>query len=74
LKKGAVLNVNLKFVTNTDQVQLNRNDSLLLIGKAKDLRQVNHQHLSKQLTGLQIPQQVKIKVSALKKLVLFLMK
>ena len=62
LKKGEVLNVNLSFVTNVNQVKLNNNDSLLLIGKSKDLRKVNHESLSKPLSELQIPKQVRLAI------------
>ena len=51
------MNVNLNYVTNPNNVELTSKDSLLLIGKSKDLRQVQFHHLSKQLDQLEIPHQ-----------------
>lgn len=58
LKSGSLLNVNLNFVTNIDKVELKSNDSLLVVGKKRDLEHVKHEHLASKLTQLQIPKEV----------------
>jgi probable aminopeptidase NPEPL1 len=54
--KHSVLNVNLKFVESIEQIGLNKNDSLLVIGKSKDLRKLEPSLLTSCLKDLQIPE------------------
>lgn len=50
--------MNINFVKNINEVKLNKNDSFLLIGKSKDLKQVEYSHLNSVLKDLQIPESV----------------
>ena len=45
-------------MSDLNHVQLKSNDSLLLIGKSRDVRLVEYSHISKPLNELQIPQRV----------------
>lgn len=57
LKKESTLNVNLKYVKTFDEVTLNKTDSILLLGKSKDLRKIKFDSLEKPLSSVQIPKQ-----------------
>jgi hypothetical protein len=51
--------VNLNFVSDFNEIQLDKSDSLLLLGKKKDVRLVEYSHLSKPLGDLEIPKSVR---------------
>ena len=57
-KKAGVINANLNFVKSVVDVKLNKNDSVLLIGLGKDLKQIELSHLGNILTDLEIPETV----------------
>ena len=48
----------LKFVENIEHAKLSKTDSLLIIGKAKDLRKVESSHFRSVLADLEIPELV----------------
>lgn len=56
--KGGLLNVNLSFVRNISDAKLTKTDSLLILGKAKDLTRLQHSHLNGVLSTLSIPEKV----------------
>jgi hypothetical protein len=56
--KGGLLNVNLNFVGNINEAKLTKTDSLLILGKAKDLTKLQHSHISSVLSTLSIPDKV----------------
>lgn len=54
---AGLLNVNLNFVRNISEAKLSKNDSLLILGKAQDLKSLNDcPQLSTALASLNIPQ------------------
>jgi len=55
-KKAGVLNAALTFVKSLNEVSLKPNDSLLLIGKSKDLKSVQSSHLASVLKDLEVPE------------------
>jgi hypothetical protein len=56
--KGGLLNVNLNFVRSISEAKLTKTDSLLILGKSKDLTKLQHSHLSSVLSTLNIPDKV----------------
>lgn len=54
--KAGYLNVNIEYVTKVEQVTLTKHDSLLVVGKARDLKRVQSQHLNSALKQLEIPE------------------
>jgi len=48
--------VNLSYEKELASVKLASNESILLIGKAKDLKNIQYAHLESQLKSLNIPQ------------------
>lgn len=55
--KSGLLNVKLNFVKTVSDAGLKKSDSLLIVGKGRDLRQIQVSHVSSLLTELQIPDQ-----------------
>lgn len=54
--KGSVINVDLSYIRSADEVKLNENDSILLVGQPKDLRKFNQNVLTNSLAQLKIPE------------------
>ena len=50
------LNVNLNFVKTLSEISVNKTDSLLIVGQAKDLKVLNYSHLITILKKLEIPE------------------
>ena len=48
----------LTFLENIEHAKLSKSDSLLIVGKAKDLRKIECSHLSRILADLEIPEPV----------------
>jgi hypothetical protein len=57
-KKGSVINVDLSYIRSADEVKLNENDSILLVGQPKDLRKFNQNVLTNSLAQLKVPEAV----------------
>lgn len=53
-----MLNVELNYVRNSNDVKLGQTDSLLLVGQPKDLRKLERAVLANSVNQLQVPEQV----------------
>ncbi len=53
--------MSLSFIKSVDEAKLDKSDSLLILGKAKDLKQLELGQLASSLATLNIPETVGVK-------------